>query len=159
MIAITIDTREQTPLHFDECFVAATRGTLRTGDYAVTGDAGFAVERKSLDDFVGTVGKGWARFQREVYRAKDAGFPSFPIIVEARLTDLLFAVSEDGASIEPPPHDHDRMTPGFVLKRIGELHQFGACVEFADGPAEAAALVYAILHARHEAINGEGEGE
>lgn len=154
MIAITIDTREQTPLHFDECFVKVSRGTLKTGDYAITGDSGFAVERKSLDDFVGTIGSGWERFQRELYRAKDAGFPSFPIVVEARLTDIMFIVSDDG-KIEPPPHDHNKMTPGFILKRIGEICQLGGVVSFADGPIEAAALVYSILHARNQVISRE----
>lgn len=152
MIEITIDSREQTPLHFDECFVRASRGTLRTGDYAVKGDSGFSVERKSLNDFVGTIGAGWERFQRELYRAKDAGFPTFPIVVEARFTDVLFTV-ENGV-IEPPPHDHYKMTPSLVLKRIGQISQLGGCVTFADGPEEAAMLVYAMLHARHETING-----
>jgi ERCC4-type nuclease len=91
MLEITIDSREQTPWAFDSTLVHATRGTVRTGDYCVKGDKGFSIERKSLNDFLGTISTGWERFQREIYRAKDAGY-NMPIIVEARFSDLLFAV-------------------------------------------------------------------
>lgn len=93
MLEITIDTREQTPFHFDECVAKTRIGTLKTGDYACTGDRGFAVERKSLDDFLGTISSGWDRFQREIFRAKTAGF-SLPIVVEGNLDDICFHLDE-----------------------------------------------------------------
>ena len=89
MLDITIDTREQTPFHFGEGIARTRIGTLRTGDYACTGDRGFAVERKSLDDFLGTISSGWDRFQREIFRAKTAGF-ALPIVVEGNLDDVCF---------------------------------------------------------------------
>lgn len=153
MFEITIDSREQTPWAFDPTLVHATRGTVRTGDYCVTGDKGFAIERKSLNDFLGTISTGWERFQREIYRAKDSGF-HMPIIVESRFSDILFAVSEDG-TITPPQHDHPRLTPGFVLKRIGEIEMLGASVMFADGVTEAAMLAAAILYQRHKELHSD----
>ena len=68
MLHIVIDTREQTPWHFHPEVATATRGTIKTGDYALLNDDGFAIERKSLNDFVGTIGKGWDRFCREIKR-------------------------------------------------------------------------------------------
>lgn len=153
MLEITIDSREQSPWSFDPTLVHAVRGTVRTGDYCVTGDKGFAVERKSLNDFLGTISSGWDRFQREIYRAREAGF-HMPIIVEARFSDILFAVSPDG-TITPPQHDHPRLTPGFALKRIGEIEMLGASVRFADGPTEAAMLAAAILFQRHNELHSD----
>lgn len=155
MFEITIDTREQSPWSFPPELAKVHRGTVRTGDYCVTGDGGFAVERKSLNDFLGTISTGWERFQREIYRAKDACF-HLPVIVEARFSDILFAVQSDG-TITPPPHDHPRVTPGFVLKRIGEMEMLGASARFADGPTEAAMLAAALLFQRHKELHGDEE--
>lgn len=157
MFDIIIDTREQNPWHFDPARVRVHRGTLRTGDYAVANDSLFAIERKSLNDFLGTIGHGWQRFQREIYRARVAGF-HLPIIVEARFTDFLFTVNAQG-KIESPDHEHPRMTPGLVLKRIGELECLGASPRFADGPREAAMWAMAILYARYQFLNKDDANE
>lgn len=93
MLKITIDTREQTPFHFDDHIAKVRIGGLKTGDYACTGDRGFAVERKSLDDFLSTISSGWKRFQREIFRAKTEGF-ALPIIVEGNLDDIVFHYDE-----------------------------------------------------------------
>jgi hypothetical protein len=121
----------------------------------VTGDKGFAVERKSLNDFLGTISTGWERFQREINRASVAGF-HLPVIVEARFSDILFTANQQG-EILPPPHDHPRLTPGFVLKRIGEMEMLGASARFADGPTEAAMLAAALLFQRYQELNSDDE--
>lgn len=153
LLDITIDTREQTPWHFEPHQALTRIGTLRTGDYALTGDSGFAVERKSLDDFLGTVSSGWARFQREIYRAKEAGFPSLPVIIEASLLQCLFRETEDGRLVGPD-HDHSRLTPAFVTKRIAELSLLGCSVIFAENAAYASALAYAVLRERAVYLEG-----
>lgn len=153
MFEITIDQQEKRPWHFDPALVRTRIAHIKTGDYCVTGDSGFAVERKSLNDFVGTISTGWDRFQREIYRAREAGF-HLPVIVEARFSDILFAVQIDG-TITPPPHDHPRITPGFVLKRIGEMEMLGASARFADGPVEAAMLAVALLFQRHKELHAD----
>ena len=66
---IQIDTREQNPLRFEN--VPSERATLECGDYGVRGFSEpscrrFIIERKSLDDLCGTLGKGRDRFMREV---------------------------------------------------------------------------------------------
>ena len=150
---ITIDTREKCPWHFDPCLAEVTVGTLRVGDYAITGDTGFAIERKSFDDFLGTISKGWARFQREIYRAKERGF-TLPVVVEGRLEDVLFHLDGHG-DVVPPQHDHFKLTPAFVLKRIGELQQIGASVFFAECAQYAVAVAYAMLHERWELLKDD----
>jgi hypothetical protein len=155
MFEITIDKREQRPWSFSPEVAKVRMGTVRTGDYCVTGDKGFAVERKSLNDFLGTISTGWDRFKREINRASVAGF-HLPVIVEARFSDILFAVQNDG-TITPPQHDHPRLTPGFVLKRIGEMEMLGASARFADGPVEAAMLAAALLFQRYQELHGDEE--
>lgn len=194
---ITIDTREQTPWHFDRSVAEATVGTLRTGDYAITGDTGFAVERKSMDDFLSTISKGWSRFQREIYRAKERGF-GLPIVVEGMFSDVLFHMEKYNSAVArylrsgnrdpeldqiiksikdleeklvelgkafelryhcvvPPQHDHDKLTPAFVLKRIGELYAMGASVFFAERAEYAVAAGYAMLHGRNELLKDDDD--
>ncbi len=155
MFEITIDQQEKQPWHFDPTLVRTHVAHIKTGDYCVTGDRGFAIERKSLNDFLGTISTGWDRFQREIYRAREAGF-HLPVIVEARFSDILFSVQADG-TITPPPHDHPLLTPGFVLKRIGEMEVLGASARFADGPTEAAMLAAALLYQRHRELHADDE--
>lgn len=156
MFEITIDQQEKAPWHFDPTLVRTRIAHIKTGDYCVTGDKGFAVERKSLDDFLGTISTGWDRFQREINRARMAGF-HLPVIVEARFSDILYSVTPQG-EILPPPHDHPRLTPGMVLKRIGEMEMLGASARFADGPTEAAMLATAILYQRYKELHDD-DGE
>lgn len=144
---VVIDTREQTPWHFDSCFAVTSIGTLRVGDYALKADLGFAVERKSLDDFLGTISSGWERFKREIIRANAAGY-TLPIIVEGRLQDCFFTITPLGNPI-PPQHNHPRVEPAFILKRIGELQHMGASVFFAENPHFAMAVAYSMLKERN----------
>jgi hypothetical protein len=148
LLDITIDTREQTPWHFPE-WVAKTRiGTVRTGDYCLTGDAGFAIERKSLDDFCGTISSGWERFCRELDRME--GWPAKVVLVEADFESLLFReVVVDGETVLiGPDHSHFMVNPGFVMKQIGILTMRGVVVLFGGNAEYAAALAVAIFRQR-----------
>lgn len=154
IIEIVIDTREQTPWHFDECYAKTSIGTLRIGDYALKSDLGFAVERKSLDDFLGTIGTGWKRFQNEIQRAKVAGFV-LPVVVEGRLEDCCFTVNPETGEPIPPQHSHPRLSPGFVLKRIGEIQHIGGSVFFAENQHYAMAVAYSMLYRRKEILEAK----
>ena len=79
--ALTIieDTREQTPLTEWPEGVAVENGTLHTGDYSIKGwENCFTVERKTLEDFAGTMMGGYEahsekpkkRFNRELERMR-----------------------------------------------------------------------------------------
>jgi ERCC4-type nuclease len=66
---IYIDSREQTPFSFDcQTEIAG----LKFGDYSagLDTDKVLVVERKSANDFIGTMSKGYERFCREVEKAR-----------------------------------------------------------------------------------------
>lgn len=151
MLHILIDTREQTPWAFPPEMAQTTRATLRQGDYALAEDESFAIERKSLADFLGTVSTGWERFKRELRRMDNAGSPAKVIIVEGTLTHLFFG--QDG---RPPIHNHPRLTPQFVAKRLAQLlYDFRSAVLFADSAPIAAALAIALFVRRQKALENE----
>ena len=150
-LEIVIDTREQTPWSFGD-MAACSRGTLVAGDYAVAGDFAFAVERKSLHDFVSTVTTGWARFRRELSRMQEASFPARVVIVEAEWMDV---IRHEYASPE--------IQPPLVLRRVAELTLDGVAVVFCGNQAAAAGLCWRILLERKKRLmegkdDGDGEG-
>lgn len=73
------DTREQLPLDLSPLRVQ-TR-TLDTGDYGLLGSDHIRIERKSLDDLLGCVGRDRERFDREVQRL--LAYPVRVLLVEA----------------------------------------------------------------------------
>lgn len=92
---ILIDTKEQKPYRIPGAMFKA----LNTGDYSIAGlENIFAIERKTLSDFYGSITKGHARFRKEIQRAK--GFLDFVIIVEA-LPGKLIDTYSNGRSIHP----------------------------------------------------------
>jgi DNA excision repair protein ERCC-4 len=75
-----IDTREQSPLDLEPLRTVA--GTLDTGDYSLRGlEHIVRIERKSLPDLVGCVGRERDRFEREVQRL--LAFEVRVLVVEA----------------------------------------------------------------------------
>ena len=151
MLDIVIDTREQRPWSFPDTDAAVAIGTLRTGDYALKGDASFAIERKSLNDFLGTISTGWPRFQRELGRMNAVAFVAKVIIVEGDFSSVCFADSPEG--IAEPCHDHPLLTPQFICSRIAELTvAWQASVLFAGNAEYASALALAIFKKRQSQI-------
>lgn len=153
-LKIIIDTREQSPWAFPEELATVRMGTLKTGDYALDGDNAFAIERKSLDDFLGTISSGWNRFLREIGRMDAAAFPAKIIIVEGDFESCHFRVVKDG-KIQAPTHNHVRLTPQFIYSRIAELSLQGVCILFAGDASCAGALGYAILRHRFMELANE----
>ena len=132
MLNIIIDTREQTPWSFPAHLATVKRGTINAGDYALEDDNNFAIERKSLNDFIGTISTGWDRFQNEIERMMF--YPAMIVLIEGTFTDIL-----------TQNYNHPNIKPHFIIKRIAELAMQGVCVLFADNPVSAAGLAYKIL--------------
>lgn len=95
-LTIIEDTREQTPLTAWPESVAVENGTLHTGDYSIKGwENCFAVERKTLQDFAGTMMGGYEahserpkkRFNRELERMRH--FDCAAVVVTATPEDVL----------------------------------------------------------------------
>ncbi len=93
---IIVDTREQLPYTFEDIrvgrkksFVWAKTKTLSTGDYSLEGyENRVCVERKSLADLYGTLGRGRKRFEREFERMQtmDASM----IVIEATWQEIAY---------------------------------------------------------------------
>jgi ERCC4-type nuclease len=82
---VVIDTREQTPWNLEP--LQAKKGTLPTGDYGLLDfPEAISIERKELSDFIGVVGHGRERFERELMRLK--AYEASMVIVEASWQDL-----------------------------------------------------------------------
>lgn len=151
MLRVVIDTREQRPWAFPPDLAEVQRGTLRTGDYALVGDDAFAIERKSLDDFLATVSSGWERFLREIGRMEGSDFAARVVIVEADFAACCFHQSTEGTLV-PPAHQHPQLSPRFVARRIAELAFMGVSVLFAGCADFAAALALALFAERSRTL-------
>ena len=82
---VIIDSREQHAWQFEN--LPSEPGSLPTGDYSVRGlEHLISVERKSLDDLLGCVGRGRARFLRELQRLRAYRFRH--LVVETSYADL-----------------------------------------------------------------------
>lgn len=152
-LVIIIDTREQTPWAFPEWQAVSRRGTLAAGDYAVEGDERFAIERKSLEDFLGTISTGWARFRRELSRMRAGNHVARCILVEGDFEDVCFTADAQGI-IQFPRHRHFNLSPQFVASRIAELTLDGVSVLLAGNADYASQLAYRILLRRHLHLSG-----
>ena len=152
---IVIDTREQAPWAFDPSDVVTEVHGLGAGDYALLEDCEkvkgrktlavrFAIERKSLDDYIGTISGGWDRFQRELVRMEN--FPARVVIIESDFDKCCFIETEQG--IEPPDHNHHRLTPSFIKRRTAELTMQGVCVLFCGNAELAAGMALRIFKRR-----------
>lgn len=87
-VTIVVDTREQEPYGFNPQLVTQVRRALPAGDYSIAGlEQTIAVERKTLDDFVGTVIRARGRFHRELRRLER--YARACVVVEADLADVL----------------------------------------------------------------------
>lgn len=142
MLQILIDTREQQPWHFPEDVAEVSRSCISAGDYALKGDQHrFAIERKSLDDFVGTISSGWERFEAEL--ARMIAFPAMVIIVEGNFAEINHA-----------HHNHPNIGAGFICKRIAQLTFMGASVLLCDNPTLAAGMCWRLLKERKAVLDG-----
>ena len=83
---VTIDSREQMPYCLEPLSIEI--GGLATGDYGLSGEFSglVSIERKSLDDFIGSCTGGRERFDRELHRM--LAFPARAIVVEATWQDI-----------------------------------------------------------------------
>jgi len=154
---IVIDTREQAPWAWAPSDAVTEIRALAAGDYALAEDCErvkgretlavrFAIERKSLDDFLGTISGGWERFQRELTRME--AFPARVVIVEGDFAACCF--SGGAGECIPPPHNHPALRPAFVARRIAELTMQGVSVLMAGDSQLAAGLAYRIFRRRME---------
>lgn len=86
---VVIDTREQRPftLTLPEDG-ETTRQKLDSGDYSLEGlESIFSIERKSLDDWIGTILNSKGRFRRELQKLQTMCFAA--VVIEGNVSDVL----------------------------------------------------------------------
>lgn len=83
-LVIQIDSREQLPYLFND-YKTVVRN-LFIGDYGLLNCSDIAIERKSINDLIGSLTKGRERLEKELQRGSQ--IPYFALVVEAGLSDL-----------------------------------------------------------------------
>lgn len=84
---VIVDSREQRPWTFPDLGIETISAKLESGDYSVAGlESCVAIERKSIDDFCGTVLRDRARFYRELERLR--AYEHRAVIIESSVRDI-----------------------------------------------------------------------
>jgi hypothetical protein len=138
---IYVDTREQKPLDID-CKVSSR--ALRFGDYTLDDkelSGNLYIERKSLSDLIGTISKGFERFEREILKSVECN-AYLVILVEEDLSKAL--EFNKLAWI----NKFTKAQPYFIFHRIRELIQKYPTIQFlfVPGRREAARITKTILY-------------
>lgn len=112
---VIIDTREQQPFSFGDLrgdagrqllTVPSLRRMLPSGDYSIDGhEDSIAIERKSLPDLFGSLGKERSRFKREIERLSHMRYAA--VVVES-----------DWASVLNSPPEFSRLSPRSVYRTV-----------------------------------------
>ena len=137
---IFVDTREQIPLKFERDFRVRK---LKFGDYAFSDkeiSCNSYIERKALNDFIGTISGGFERFQREIERAeKEDAY--LIVVVEKSLGSILNFNSLKEISSKV------KATPEFIFHRVRQLIQNNNHLQFlfVNGSEEASRVTERIL--------------
>lgn len=136
--SVIVDSREQTPYVFDPQRVDVIRRALPAGDYSVDAfETRIAVERKSLEDLVGTLIRGRERFNEELIKL--ATYESACVVVEGSLTDILLHRYRSAA--------HPNAVFGSVMSVICD---FTVPVYFCDDRQVACKFTEAFLWRSHQ---------
>jgi len=131
---IVVDTREQKPL-WKKNIISKK---LDVGDYSIEGyEDKISIERKSLGDLFGTLGKGNKRFKKELEKAMKYNY--FAIVIEGSFSSCL---NKDFKG------SHFSKMKGYViLKILFTLHiKYGINIFFTNGRIESKNIIKQIFN-------------
>jgi hypothetical protein len=137
---IAIDTREQKPIKFSKPTIIKK---LDYGDYTLHDEelaVGCFIERKSINDLIGTMSGGLERFKKEIERAvEDESY--IVVLVERPITECM--------AFDKLPYVSKRIkaTPDFIFKNIRDLLQSYYDIQFlfVKGRSESERLIEKLL--------------
>ena len=132
---IVVDTREQTPLWTKNVIIKK----LDTGDYSIEGyEDKISLERKSLGDLFGTLGKGHTRFKKELERALKLDY--FAIIIEGSYSSC-YNKDFDGAF-------HSKMRGYVITSILFTIHlKYKVPFFFTNGRTESKRIIKELFNA------------
>lgn len=106
---VIVDTREKAPWTFEgQRGITTKRAKLDAGDYSVEGlEARVSIERKSLEDWIGTVLRERQRFYRELELLRAYDFRC--VIIETSVRELY------------SPRVADRLHPAAIMGFVAEV--------------------------------------
>ena len=137
---VYVDTREQRPLKFN---LPIEIKTLNFGDYSFSdrdATCNCYVERKSLQDFVGTLSGGFDRFCREIERSKDSD-ANFIVVIESDFNDVA------GFQFLREVNKKVKATPEYIMHNVRDIIQKYPHVQFlfVKGRKEAVRVIEKIF--------------
>lgn len=148
-LKIICDTREQRPYSFDRWPVEVVRSGLTCGDYSLQGlENRISIERKSLQDLIGTISRGRERFHRELARARRLHY--FAVVVEGTLQDIA------------EKRYRSQMHPNAALQTVIAYQVHGLPVIWAGDRSMGELVVFSLLekyHRKHAPPPGTASGE
>lgn len=131
---ILVDSREQQWISFKDIEIA----TLPVGDYTLKeNNYNIFVERKSVSDFLGTIGKnGIDRFKRELQKAQELNSYVIMLVEESLINVLSF-------EYKPYIARHTKATAAYIFHNLREIIQEypNFQVAFCDGKKDMAAKI------------------
>lgn len=133
---VIVDSREQKGWSFrGQPSVTLIKKKLETGDYSLEGyEDRVAIERKSLDDLIGTLTTGRQRFFAELERMRS--YEVRTVVVEASIRQIEAA------------DYRSQMKPAAILGFLGEIQINQFCpVQLVGSRAEAQIFTYHLLRA------------
>jgi ERCC4-type nuclease len=147
-LTIIIDTRELKPFTFTSIIPIPTTivATLQTGDYSIQGyENQITIERKSLVDLFGTVGKGRKRFEAELQRMVEYRFAA--VVVEA-----------DWVAVLRHPPTRSRLNPKTIYASVIAWQiRYGVHFWFCPNREFAQKTTYRILDRFYKDNSGYGD--
>ena len=104
-----IDSREQQPYteYFEKLSYKYEVKALPIGDYSIEGHPEFAIERKTLDDFITSITRERDRFERELVKTKELAY--FAVVIECSIYDI------------QNRHYHSKIHPHTILANLFSL--------------------------------------
>jgi ERCC4-type nuclease len=133
-ITILQDVQEKLPLarYFDPKLVRVETVSLATGDYTLkNGSHLLAIERKHLNDLLACVTSDRERWMDQMRRMK--GYPTRFLVIEATREQ-----------IEAEVYSRNVRALSVVNSLLGVEVRWNVCVEYCDGPREAARMIQFI---------------
>jgi ERCC4-type nuclease len=145
-LSIRIDTREQRPLCFDPAYAVTSVATVKVFDYSLDGDSGWAIERKSTEDLIGSFTVGLPREMNKIEKAKklfDSGWPLI-YVVEGGMKDILTFDWNRFNKVKPQ---------WFFSNLSAAMIEHGVQFLYCEDRMETAIWIYKLLRARFKTLN------